>query len=104
MALIAEIHREGTAGPLARLLLIVIPLVGVLMPLLVLLAVTAATVALWRWRAEREHILDMPEAKELNWPRLEQPGVLVFGQILPLAVALGFLLAWIPILIQTRMA
>jgi hypothetical protein len=59
-------HRESTAGPLAKLLLIVIPVVGVLMPLLILSALAAATVALWRWRAERELILETPEAKELN--------------------------------------
>jgi hypothetical protein len=30
--------------------------------------------------------------------------MMVFGQLLPLAVALGFLLAWTSILIQTRNA
>lgn len=103
-ALVTEMSHAGTAGPVAKLLRIVIPLVGVLLPFLVMLAVGAATFALWKWRAERDRILRMPEAKELDWPRLEHPMVLAFGQVLPNAVAVGFLLAWIVILIQLRTA
>jgi len=100
--LLAEIDRAGTAPRLARLLLIVVPLVGVLLPALVLLAVSAAVFAIWQWRAERDLIFKMPEAKKLDWPHPEHPVVLVLGQLLPVAAALGFLLAWVYILVQIK--
>jgi hypothetical protein len=104
VAVVAEVSRAGTVPPLARLLLLVIPLVGVLLPFLVLLAVGAATFALWQWRTERDRILVTPEAKDLDWPTLERAAVLVCGQLLPHVAALGFLAAWIAILIQIRSA
>ena len=61
----------------------------------------AATYAISQWRAERNQILEMPEAKQLDWPRLKHRGlVTVLGQLLPFAVSVGFLLAWIVILIK----
>ncbi len=104
VAVVAEVGRAGTVPPLAKLLLVVIPLMGMLLPALVLLAVGAATFSLRQWRAERERILVTPEAGNLDWPRLDRRAVLVLGQLLPHATALGFLAAWIAILIQIRNA
>ncbi len=87
------------AAGAVRLLLVLIPLVGVLLPVLVLLAVGAATYAISQWRAERERICEMPEAKQLDWPRLRHGSlVTALGQLLPVAVSVGFLLAWLVIL------
>ena len=88
---------------MAKLMLIVIPLMGLLLPFLVLLAVAAAGFALSHWHSEHDRILRMPEARDLDWPSLEHPAVLkAFGAVLPYATALAFLLAWIAILIQIR--
>lgn len=101
-ALVVEMNRAGTPGPMAKILRIVIPLVGVLLPFLVLSAVCAATFALSRWRAERARILTMPEARDLDWPEVDHRAVRVAGQLLPLATALGFMLAWLAILVRIR--
>ena len=67
--------------------------------------VGAATYAISRWRAERNRILEMPEAKDLDWPRLENRSqVNVLGNLLPVAASIGFLLAWVVILINLRTA
>ncbi len=101
-ALVVEMNRAGPPGPMAKLLRIVIPLVGVLLPFLVLSAVCAATFALSCWRAERARILTMPEARDLDWPEVDHRVVRLAGQLLPLATAIGFLLAWVVILVQIR--
>ena len=91
----------GAATGAVRLLLILIPIVGVFLPLLVLVAMGAASYAMRQWRAERDRICEMPEAKHLDWPHLRHSRqVTVLGQLLPFAVSIGFLLAWLAILIQ----
>jgi hypothetical protein len=99
-AVVTEMGREATTSPLAKLVRVVIALVGILVPFMVLLALGAATVALSLWRAERARILATTEAKDLDWPQLDHPVGLLFGQLLPIATALGFLLAWLAILVQ----
>ena len=103
-AFVALVGQTGVVSPAAgavRLLTILIPLVGVLLPMLVLVAVGAATYATSQWRAERDRICEIPEAKQLDWPRLKYRGlVTVLGQLLPFAVSVGFALAWIVILIK----
>ena len=90
----------GTAADAVRLLLILIPAVGVFLPVLVLVAVGAATYAIAQWRAEHDRICNMPEAKHLDWPSLKHSRlVTVLGHSLPIAAAIGFLLAWLVILI-----
>jgi hypothetical protein len=85
--------------PLAKLLLVVVPLLGLLLPFLVLLSLIAASSSLSYWRTERERILHMPEAKELDWPNLDRSGTAnVFGAALPYAASFAFLLAWVVIL------
>jgi hypothetical protein len=84
----------------AKLLLVVIPLVGVLLPLAILLALHAAASAIRQWRAEHDRLCEMPEGKELEWPRLEhRTSVVFFGHLLPVVVAVGFALAWVAIMI-----
>ena len=101
VALVGQTGGVSAAARLAKLLLIVIPLVGVMLPILVLAAVGAAMYAISQWRAERNRIFEMPEAKQLDWPRLENRGlVTVLGQLLPVAVSVGFALAWIVILMK----
>ena len=101
---VALVGLRGVVGPAAgavRLLIILIPLVGVLLPVLVLVAMGAATYAISQWRAERDRIFEMPEAKQLDWPRLRhRRRVTALGQSLPFAVSLGFALAWIVVLIK----
>ena len=90
----------GAATGAVKLLLILIPIVGVFLPLLVLVAMGAASFAMRQWRAERDRICEMPEAKQLDWPRLKQRKMVsLLGQLLPVAVSVGFLLAWLVILI-----
>ena len=105
---VALVRQKGVVGPAAgavRLLLLLIPLVGVLLPALVLVAVGAATYAISQWRAERDRICEMPEAKQLDWPGLKHRGlVTLLGTLLPVVVSVGFTLAWIVILIQLGIA
>ena len=94
----------GPAAGAVRLLLILIPLVGVLLPGLVLASIGAASYAISQWRAERDRITRMPEAEQLDWPHLKhRRQVTVLGQSLPYAVSIGFLLAWLAILIHMGM-
>ena len=91
---------SGAAGAV-RFLLLLIPLVGVLLPVVVLASMAAASYAISQWRVERDRITKMPEAKHLDWPRLRhRRQVTVLGQSLPFAVSIGFMLAWVAILIQ----
>jgi hypothetical protein len=59
------------AAALAKLLIVVIPFVGVLLPVVVLFAVYAAAHATQQWRAEQDRLCEMPEGKQLDWPRLK---------------------------------
>jgi len=64
-------------------------------------AVGAATYAISQWRAERDRICEKPEAKRLDWPRLKHWRlVALLGQLLPFAVTIGSLIAWIVILVD----
>jgi hypothetical protein len=84
----------------AKLLVVVIPLVGVLLPIVVLLALYAAASAIRQWRAEQDRLCGTPEGQELDWPRLKhRTQVVLLGNLLPVAVALGFALAWVAIMI-----
>jgi len=86
-----------------RLLLLVIPLVGVFLPLLVLVAMGAAHYAIAQWRAERDRLFELPEARQLHWPRLKNSKMVSrLGQLLPVAASVGFMLAWLLIMITTR--
>ena len=101
---VALVGQKGVVGPAAgavKLLLLLVPLVGVLLPVFLLLAMCAAFYAISHWRAERDRICEMPEAKQLDWPGLKHRSrVTVLGQLLPFAVSLGFALAWIVVLIK----
>jgi hypothetical protein len=68
-SLIVQVN-ASTATRVVKLLRVMIPLVGFLLPVLVLLAVTAATFAIWHWRAEYGRIFDILEKKGLNWPHV----------------------------------
>jgi len=90
----------GTAAEAVRLLLLLIPLVGVFVPVLVLVSVGAATYAMSQWRAEIDRICNLPEAQHLDWPSLKRRKlVTVLGNFLPFTAAIGFLLAWLVIVI-----
>jgi len=102
-SLIAQVSSVSAAARVAKLLRVLIPLVGLLLPVLVLLAVSAATYAIWQWRAEHDRLRKMLEAEGLDWPLLSNATwVMVTGQLLPIAAALGFALAWVVIIIQLR--
>jgi uncharacterized membrane protein YeiB len=107
-AAFASLIQQDDIGAIARgvkLMRILIPLVGLLMPVLVLLAVSAATYSTWRWRAEHDQLCKMLEAKGLEWPAVTNTTwVVVTGQLLPIAVALSFTVAWILILIRSQPA
>ena len=88
------------AGDAVRLLLVLIPSVGVFVPIIFLVAVGAATYAMSQWRAEHDRICKLPEAQHLDWPSLKRwKLVVVLGNSLPITGAVGFLLAWLAILI-----
>ena len=90
----------GTAAGAVRLLLVVIPAVGVFLPVLVLVSVGAAAYAMSQWRAEHDRICNLPEAQHLDWPSLKHWRlVTVLGNSLPIVASVGFLLAWFVILI-----
>ena len=98
---------EGTVvkgeSAAVRLLLFLIPLVGVFLPLLVLVAMGAAHYAISQWRAERDRIFELLDARQLHWPRLRKWKLVSrLGQLLPIAASIGFMLAWFLILITTR--
>jgi hypothetical protein len=82
----------GTAAGAVKLLLILIPAVGVFLPVLVLVAVGAATYAMSQWHAERDRICNLPEAQHLDWPNLKRCKlVTALGHSLPIAASVGFL-------------
>jgi hypothetical protein len=90
----------GRTADAIRLLLLLIPTVGVFVPILVLVAVGAATYAMSQWRAEHDRICNLPEAQLLDWPSLKRRKlVMVLGHALPIAASVGFLVAWLVILI-----
>jgi hypothetical protein len=97
---VLALKREGLAAAFAKLLVVVIPLVGVLLPIVILLALYAAGSAIQQWRAEHDRLCGTPEGKALDWPRLKhRTAVVFFGHLLPITVAAGFMLAWVVIMI-----
>jgi hypothetical protein len=107
-AAFASLIQQGNLSAITRgvkLMRLLIPLVGLLMPVLVLLAVSSATYAIWRWRAERDRLCKVLEAKGLEWPSVgPTTWVTVIGHVLPIAVSFGFTVAWTVILIRLRAA
>jgi len=99
------IGQRGLTDPAAgavRLLLVLIPLVGGLLSVLVLAAVGAANYAMQQWRVALDRICALPEARQLDWPRLRhRRRMTMLGDLLPIAVSGGFFLAWVVILIKT---
>ena len=61
----------GKAADAVSLLLVLIPTVGVFVPVLVLVSVGAAAYAMSQWRAEHDRICNLPEAQHLDWPSLK---------------------------------
>jgi hypothetical protein len=107
-AAFASLLQQGDVTAITRgvkLMRLLIPLVGLLMPVLVLLAVSGATYAIWHWRTEHDRFCKVLEAKGLEWTAFgPTTWVTVSGQVLPIAVALGFAVAWTVILIRLRAA
>jgi len=90
----------GMAASFAKLLLVLIPLVGVLLPIVVTLGVYAAANAIRQWRVEHDRLYGTPEGKALEWPRLEhRTRLMALGHLLPVTMAGGFTLAWVVIMI-----
>jgi hypothetical protein len=107
-AAFASIIQQGDVNVITRgvkLMRLLVPLVGLLMPILVLLAVSASTYAIWQWRSEHDRLCKTLEAKGLEWPSVGPTSwVAMTGHVLPIAVAFGFALAWTVILIRLRSA
>ena len=101
---VALVGQKGVVGPAAgavKLLLLLVPLVAVLLPVVLLVAMGAAFYAMAQWRAEQTRIFRTPEAKHVDWPHLRHRSLITaLGQSLPIVVSIVFLLAWITILIQ----
>ena len=91
-ALVGYTSGASAAAGAVRLLLILIPLVGALLPVRVLMAVGAATYAISQWRAERNRVCEMPEAKELDWPRLRHRSLV--GEVMDASVISEALKTW----------
>jgi hypothetical protein len=105
-AAFASLLQQGDVTVITRgvkLMRLLIPLVGLLMPMLVLLAVSGATDAIWYWRTEHARLYKVLEAKGLAWtPFGPTTWMTVTGQVLPNAVSVGFALAWTVILLRLR--
>ena len=100
VAVIGLSSGAGMARSFARLLLVLIPLVGVLLPIVVMLGVYAAASSIRQWRVEHDRLCATAEGKALDWPRLKHQKTLVaLGHLLPVTVAGGFTLAWVAIMI-----
>ena len=68
---VALVGQKGVVGPAAgavKLLLLLVPLVAVLLPVVLLVAMGAAFYAMAQWRAERNRLCEMPEGVQLDWP------------------------------------
>jgi len=63
--------RAGMAAAGVTLLLVVIPLVGGLVPIVILLSVYAAASAIQQWRAQHDRLCATPKGKGLDWLRLK---------------------------------
>jgi hypothetical protein len=101
VALVGLKGAEGQAAAAVGFLLVLVPLVGALLPALVLLAMGAALYAMSQWRDEYDRILQTPQGAQLGWPRLKhQSLVRMLGQSLPIVVSGGFLLTWLAVLIR----
>jgi hypothetical protein len=107
-AAFASLIQQGDVNVITRgvrLMRLLIPLVGLLMPVLVLLAVSAATYAIWHWRSEHDRLCKVLEAKGLEWPCVQPTNwVAITGQVLPIAVSFGFAVAWAVILSRLESA
>ena len=107
-AAFASLLQQGDVTVISRgvrLMRLLIPLVGLLMPVLVLLAVSAATYEIWRCRCEHNRLCRVLETQGLEWlPVGPSTWVAATGQVLPIAVSLGFAVAWTVILIRLRTA
>ena len=100
VAVLALKPEAGLTKAFAKLLVVVIPLVGGLLPIVILLALYAAASAIRQWRAEHDRLCGTAEGKALDWPRLKhRTSVVRLGQLLPTTVAIGFALAWVAIMI-----
>ena len=100
VAVIGLSRETGMAASFAKLLVVLIPLVGVLLPIVVMLGVYAAASSIRQWRVEHDRLCATPEGKGLDWPRLRHRTTLVaLGHLLPVTVAGGFTLAWVAIMI-----
>jgi hypothetical protein len=100
VAVLALERGTSMAAAFAKLLIVVIPLVGVLLPIVILLALYAAASAIQQWRAEHDRLCALPEGKALDWPRLKhRTSVVLLGHLLPVSVAVGFILTWVSIII-----
>jgi hypothetical protein len=107
-AAFASLIQQGDVNAITRgvkLMRLLVPLVGLLMPVLVLLAVSAATHAIWQWRNERDQLCKALEASGLEWPSIGPDAwVAATGQLLPIVVALSFVVAWTVIIVRLRTA
>jgi hypothetical protein len=105
-AAFASIIAQGDVNAITRgvkLMRLLVPLVGLLMPVLVLLAVSAATYAIWRWCSEHDRLCKVLQAKGLEWSSIgPTTSVALTGQVLPIAVSFGFALAWTIIIIRLK--
>jgi hypothetical protein len=102
VAVVAQVGSEGVRRfPLARLLLILIPLMGLLLPTIALGAMIGDSFVLRHWRRERDRILVTSQAQELDWPRVDRRPLLhAIEELPPYVAAFIFLLAWTAIIFE----
>jgi len=85
-----------------KLLRFAIPLVGLLIPILVLLAVVSAVVVIRRLREEHDLLCNKLADGGVEWLRCQPIHLVIFGQMLPVAASVGFLTAWIGVIVELR--
>ena len=102
VALLVGIHDPTRAARAIWLMRLLIPLVGLLLPLLVLSAVAGAACAILRMRTDHDRLRNAIVATGLDWPTRHPFWVTIAGVVLPIGACLVFLFAWSVILIETE--
>jgi hypothetical protein len=100
--LLTVVGNAKMAERAVSLLRILIPIVGLLLPSLVLLAVSTSIYAVWQLRREHDRLCDTLEADGFDWLRARPRWAVISGHLVPIAASVGFLVAWIAILVEIK--
>jgi hypothetical protein len=88
---------SGADSGITRLMLQVIPLIGVALSTTVAAAIGAAVYTMRQWRRYTIWFCSRPEVAALDWPLVENTNstAAVIGQGAPLSIAIGLAICWV---------